>query len=78
MFNALIEKVENIAVSSNAPILLVGATGTGKSHLATRVYDLKPRGRLIKGGFAHVNCATLKAEQVAKNQQRRGLGILGI
>lgn len=63
VFNELIEKVETIATSSVAPILLIGETGTGKSQLASRIYDLKVQRRLIKGRFIHVNCATLKGEQ---------------
>lgn len=63
VFNALIEKVENIATSSDAPILLVGDTGTGKSHLASRIYDLKRQRRRVKGRFIHINCSTLKGEQ---------------
>ena len=62
-FNALIQNVDQIASSSNAPILLMGATGTGKSDLARRIYELKLQRRRIKGRFVHVNCSTLKGEQ---------------
>ncbi|MFH4307279.1 RNA repair transcriptional activator RtcR family protein, partial [Acinetobacter baumannii] len=33
-FNQLIEEVELVATRSSAPILIMGATGVGKSHLA--------------------------------------------
>lgn len=62
-FNALIDKVDHIATTSNAPILLMGATGTGKSELAKRIYELKLQRRRVKGRFVHVNCSTLKGEQ---------------
>src|SRR5688572_6705664 len=40
-FNRLIDRIERVAVSSKAPILLTGPTGAGKSHLARQVYALK-------------------------------------
>lgn len=62
-FNALIAKVDQVATTSNAPILLMGATGTGKSDLAKRIYELKLQKRRVKGRFVHVNCSTIKGEQ---------------
>jgi len=62
-FNALIERVDHIATTSDAPILLMGATGTGKSDLAMRIYELKLQRRRVKGRFVHVNCSTLHGEQ---------------
>lgn len=62
-FNALIERIEQVATTSDAPILLQGATGTGKSELAAKIYELKLQRRRIKGRFVHVNCSTLKGER---------------
>ena len=62
-FNALIERVEQIATTSDSPILIQGATGTGKSELASKIYELKLQRRRIKGRFVHVNCSTLKGER---------------
>ena len=62
-FNALIEKIGQVAVSSNAPILLMGDTGTGKSDLASRIYELKLQRRMVKGRLVQVNCSTLIGEQ---------------
>ncbi len=40
-FNRLISEVELVATRSQAPILIMGATGVGKSHLAKQIYQLK-------------------------------------
>lgn len=60
-FNALIERVERVALGSDAPMLLTGPTGAGKSQLARRIFDLR-RERGLSGAFVEVNCATLRGE----------------
>src|SRR5476651_1632591 len=40
-FNHLIDEIEQVAVRSRAPVLLIGPTGAGKSQLARRIYELK-------------------------------------
>jgi transcriptional regulatory protein RtcR len=62
-FNALIERIEQVAVASKAPILLTGPTGAGKSLLARRIYELKKARRLVSGAFVEVNSATLRGDQ---------------
>lgn len=73
-FNSLIERIELVATNTDAPLLLLGATGTGKSELAERIYELKLQRRRVKGRFIHVNCATLKGERAMSNLfgHRRG------
>ena len=61
-FNGLIERIEQVASSSKAPILLTGPTGAGKSQLARRIYELKKGRRQIEGRFVEVNCATLRGD----------------
>ena len=61
-FNRLIERMERVAVSSKAPILLTGPTGAGKSHLARQIYELKKSRRQIAGAFVEVNCATIRGD----------------
>jgi len=61
-FNGLIERIEHVALSSKAPILLAGPTGAGKSQLARRIYELKRARRQIEGRFVEVNCATLRGD----------------
>ena len=61
-FNALIERIERVAVNSIDPILLTGPTGAGKSNLAKRIYELKKSRRQVKGNFVEVNCATLRGD----------------
>ncbi|HKY07055.1 MAG TPA: RNA repair transcriptional activator RtcR [Candidatus Binatia bacterium] len=61
-FNRLIERIEQVAVRSRDPFLLMGPTGAGKSRLAKRIYELKQSRHQIKGAFVEVNCATLRGE----------------
>lgn len=61
-FNQLISEVEMVATRSNAPILIMGATGVGKSHLAKQIYQLKKDRFQLKGRFVDVNCATLRGD----------------
>ncbi|MBO6548879.1 MAG: sigma 54-interacting transcriptional regulator [Rhizobiales bacterium] len=73
-FNQLIERIELVATTTDAPLLLLGATGTGKSELAERIYELKLQRRRVKGRFIHVNCSTLRGERAMSNLfgHRRG------
>ena len=41
---------------SNASVLLVGETGTGKELIAKAIHELSPRG---SGPFVRVNCGAL-------------------
>ncbi len=61
-FNGLITQLERIAPVSTAPILLMGPTGAGKSHLARRVYELKQQRHQLAGPFVEVNCATIRGD----------------
>jgi transcriptional regulatory protein RtcR len=59
-FNALIERIERVAMKSTDPVLITGPTGAGKSNLAKRIYELKKTRRQLKGDFIEINCATLR------------------
>lgn len=61
-FNQVIERIEQVAVRSKAPVLLVGPTGAGKSFLARRIYELKHARHQVAGRFVEVNCATLRGD----------------
>jgi transcriptional regulatory protein RtcR len=61
-FNALIERIEQVAVHSREPLLLMGPTGAGKSRLANRIFELKRARRQVAGEFVEVNCATIRGE----------------
>lgn len=61
-FNRLIESIEQVAVASRDPILLMGPTGAGKSQLAKRIYELKKQRRQLSGSFVEVNCAMLRGD----------------
>ncbi|KJZ18881.1 RNA repair transcriptional activator RtcR [Loktanella sp. S4079] len=62
-FNDMIDRMEIVVSNSDAPLLLMGPTGTGKSDLAARLYELKLQRRRIKGRLVHVNCSTLRGER---------------
>jgi transcriptional regulatory protein RtcR len=61
-FNHMIERIEQVAARSRAPLLLTGPTGAGKSQLAQRIYELKKSRHRLKGPFVEVNCATLRGD----------------
>ena len=61
-FNRLIDRIERVASSSKAPILLTGPTGAGKSNLARRIFELKKVRRQVTGDFVEVNCATIRGD----------------
>src|SRR5262252_7445444 len=61
-FNALINQIEQVAINSRDPLLLMGPTGAGKSRLAKRIYELKRARHQVKGSFVEVNCATIRGD----------------
>jgi len=64
-FNRMINEIEQVAVASKEPILLMGPTGAGKSSLARRVFELKKQRHQLTGEFVEVNCATLRGDTAA-------------
>jgi transcriptional regulatory protein RtcR len=61
-FNRLIDKIEQVAIASRDPLLLMGPTGAGKSRLAKRIFELKRTRHQVKGDFIEVNCATIRGD----------------
>lgn len=61
-FNTMIDQIEKVVIRSEAPVLLLGPTGAGKSQLAQRIYELKKARHQIEGAFVEVNCATLRGD----------------
>lgn len=61
-FNRLIERIEKVCAVSDAPILLTGASGVGKTRLARLIYEWKKKNYRVTGKFVEVNCATLKGD----------------
>jgi transcriptional regulatory protein RtcR len=61
-FNRLIAEVERVTVRSDAPILLAGPTGAGKSRLARQIFELRRQHSKVAGRFVEVNCATLRGD----------------
>jgi transcriptional regulatory protein RtcR len=64
-FNRMIEEIEQVAIASKEPMLLMGPTGAGKSSLARRVFELKKQRHQLTGEFVAVNCATLRGDTAA-------------
>lgn len=61
-FNRLIDRIEQVAIHSREPLLLMGPTGAGKSRLARRIFELKRTRHQVEGDFVEVNCATIRGE----------------
>ena len=61
-FNQLISQIEHVSIKSTEPMLLMGATGAGKSCLAKRIYELKKQRGQLTGRMVEVNCATLRGD----------------
>ncbi|MDB6078713.1 MAG: family ATPase [Akkermansiaceae bacterium] len=64
-FNRLIDRIEQVALRSKAPLLLTGPTGAGKSHLAGRIFELRRQRGNLGGSLVEVNCATLTGDTAA-------------
>ena len=61
-FNRLIDRIEQVAIATRDPLLLMGPTGAGKSRLARRIFELKKSRHTVTGDFIDVNCATLRGD----------------
>ena len=68
-YQQLISDIEKVATRSTAPILLMGATGAGKSQLASQIYAIKKakadsaaQSKYALNKFVEVNCATLRGD----------------
>lgn len=68
-YQKLISDIEKVATRSTAPILLMGATGAGKSQLAGQIYALKRakatstvQSKYTLDKFIEINCATLRGD----------------
>lgn len=61
-FNRLIERIEHVTARTTDPLLLIGPTGSGKTRLARRIYELRQHCRLVDGHFVEINCATLRGD----------------
>ena len=62
-FNRLIDRIEQVAIATRDPLLLMGPSGAGKSKLARRIFELRKMRHAIGGDFVEVNCATLRGDQ---------------
>ena len=76
---ALVARLDLVATASDAPILLLGEAGTGKSALAAQIHELKLVRRRIKGRLVQVNCAALRGTALPAlfGQRRAATGVAG-
>ncbi len=74
---ATIQRLDLVATASDAPLVLVGEPGTGKSALASHLHELKLLRRRIKGRLVQVNCATLQGMGALIGQRRGATGVAG-
>jgi transcriptional regulatory protein RtcR len=58
----MIDRMEQVATVSDAPILLLGPSGTGKTELAGRICEFKLQRRRLKGRLVHAPCGMLRGE----------------
>jgi transcriptional regulatory protein RtcR len=80
VMQSLAGRLDLVATASDAPILLLGEPGTGKSALAARLHELKLVRRRVKGRLVQVNCATLRGPQALAalfGQRRSATGLPG-
>ncbi len=61
-FKNLLERVEQVARVSSAPLLFSGESGTGKSQLARSIYQLKKEAAGLEGPLVEVSCAALRGD----------------
>jgi sigma54-dependent transcription regulator len=75
----MIERLDLVAGTTDAPIFLLGESATGKSALAARLHELKLVRRRMKGLLVQVNCATLRdgALPALLGQRRAAMGAAG-
>jgi len=79
-YRAMIEKLEQVVSLSDAPVLITGETGTGKTTLATRLHELKLQRRRLKGRLVSINCAGLQGPHAMAalfGQRRNVTGLAG-
>ena len=62
VFNQLVRDIEHVASHSTAPILLSGATGTGKTQMARRIYEIRRQAGTVSGLLVEVNCASFRGD----------------
>ena len=62
VFNQLVRDMEHVASQSTAPILLCGATGTGKTQMARRIYEIRRQAGTVSGPLVEVNCASFRGD----------------
>ena len=61
-FNNVIAEIEVVSTRTLSPMLITGPTGAGKSHLVSRIHELRKDKKMLSGTFVDVNCATLRGD----------------
>lgn len=76
VLDRLIGRLESIALRSDAPILIVGETGCGKSTLGTHIHLLRVQRHLLRGPLVRISATVLATPDgpAMLLGQKRGLG----
>jgi len=62
-FKTLLAEIATVSKVTRNPILLTGASGSGKTQIAKNIFAALAKDELVKkDGFQHLNCATLRGD----------------
>lgn len=62
-FKKLLSEIATVSKVTRNPILLTGASGSGKTQIAKNIFAALEKDQLVReDGFQHLNCATLRGD----------------
>lgn len=62
-FQKLLSEIKTVSRVTRNPILLTGASGSGKTQIAKNIFEILKEEKLVKADrFQHLNCATLRGD----------------
>lgn len=62
-FKKLLSEIATVSKVTRNPILLTGASGSGKTQIAKNIFHALAKDQLVReDGFQHLNCATLRGD----------------
>ncbi len=63
-YNRIIEQIERVVTKTDDPILLLGDTGVGKSHIAKAIHEIRQKSQKAAIPFKRFNCSGFKGSLV--------------
>jgi transcriptional regulatory protein RtcR len=73
-YNRLMEGLADTVLNRRGPVLLLGGTGTGKTTLARRIYELKKQQGLVQGPLIEADCDVLHGDEAVSALFGEGRG----